>query len=348
MNLVDRRFRPPSRRPSMLLAAAAVLALCGLAVHRRSRQAERDFPPLGRFVTVRGVRLHYRDFGGEGPPLVLLHGNGTLAEEFDISGLVALARPRYRVIAFDRPGYGYSERPRGTVWTAQAQAELLHAALGALGILDPVVLGHSAGTQVAIAMGLRHPQSLRALVLASGYYFPTPRLELPFFSAPALPLLGTLMRHTVSPLLGRLMWPLMVRHLFAPSPVPEAFRRRFPVWMALRPSQLQATAAERALMVAGAAALSSGYRGLAVPAVLLSGDGDREVSPGWQTLRLHRRLPDSRLVQVHGAGHMVHHVAPAAVLAAVDAAMEMAGSSVPAVHRASAPRGAGAARAALA
>lgn len=335
MNLVDRRFRPASRRPSMLLAAAAALALCSLVVHRRSRQAERDFPPLGRFVTVQGVRLHYRDFGGDGPPLVLLHGNGTLAEEFDISGLVALARPRYRVIAFDRPGYGYSERPRGTVWTAQAQAELLHAALGELGILDPVVLGHSAGAQVAMAMGLRHPQSLRALVLACGYYFPTPRLELPFLSAPALPVLGTLMRHTVSPLLGRLMWPLMVRHLFAPSPVSEAFRRRFPVWMALRPSQLQATAAERALMVAGAAMLSGQYRGLAVPAVLICGDGDREVSPGWQTRRLHRRLPDSRLVQVAGAGHMVHHVAPAEMLAAVDAAMEMAGSSVPAVHRAS-------------
>lgn len=325
--------RPSARAPA-LAALAAGLALCALFVHRRARQAERDFPPLGRFVTVQGVRLHWRDFGGEGQPLVLLHGNGSLAEEFDISGLVALARPRYRVIAFDRPGYGHSERPADRRWTPQEQAELLHAALQQLGVADPVVLGHSWGAQVALALGLQHPESVRALVLLSGYYFPTPRLEVPFLAAPALPVIGTLMRHTVSPLLGRLLWPLLVRRIFAPAAVTPAFRARFPTWMSLRPSQLRASAAEAAMMIPAAVALGRRHRELTVPTVVMGGDADRIVHTGWQSVRLQRRLPDSRLALSRGTGHMVHHVAPAEVLAAIDAATAMAASAVPAVQRA--------------
>jgi hypothetical protein len=95
------------RALSLAVAAAAGLALCAAFVRHQTRRAERAFPPDGRFVTVDGVRLRYLEWG-DGPPLVLLHGNGMLADDFDISGVAAEAARRYRVIAFDRPGYGYS------------------------------------------------------------------------------------------------------------------------------------------------------------------------------------------------------------------------------------------------
>ena len=53
----------------------------------RTRQAEKRNPPLGQFVEVDGVRLHYVE-RGSGEPLVLLHGNGSMAQDFLISGLV--------------------------------------------------------------------------------------------------------------------------------------------------------------------------------------------------------------------------------------------------------------------
>src|SRR4051794_1696772 len=47
--------------------------------------------------------------------LVLLHGNGSMIQDFESSGLLAMAAKKYRVIAFDRPGFGHSERPRATI-----------------------------------------------------------------------------------------------------------------------------------------------------------------------------------------------------------------------------------------
>ena len=99
-----------------------------LFVQRRSIRAERAHPPLGRFITIDGRRLHYLD-EGDGPPLVLLHGLGSMVEDFVLSGLVREASKRYRVIAIDRPGYGHSARPRRLRFGAAAQAGLVRKAL---------------------------------------------------------------------------------------------------------------------------------------------------------------------------------------------------------------------------
>ena len=185
-----RTFDSDSRRPGLatvLLGAAAVLAACALVVRRQTHKAERDFPARGHFIEVDGLRLHYLQYGPEdaAQSVVLLHGNGTLGEEFDICGLAEKAAQRYRVIVFDRPGYGYSERPNDRAWRAQEQADLMHLALRRLGVRHPVVLGHSWGAHVALAMGIRQPDAVGALVLASGYYTPSLRFDVPLLSAPA-------------------------------------------------------------------------------------------------------------------------------------------------------------------
>src|SRR4051812_27222477 len=209
-----------------LLPAAGGAALLGgaaaVAVHRRVARAEREHRPLGRFITVEGVRLHYAEFG-EGPPLVLLHGLGSMVEDFLLSGLIREASSRYRVIAFDRPGYGHSERPRRFKYGPFAQARLIDAACRELNARRPVVFAHSWGTLVALAWALSRPGAIRSLALASGLYFPTPRVDAPLLMPPAFPLLGDLMAHTLSPLLGRAMWPAWLRLIFGPPPVPRHF-----------------------------------------------------------------------------------------------------------------------------
>jgi len=55
---------------------------------------------------------------------VLFHGNGTMIQDLTISGLVDLLARNNRVICFDRPGFGYSQRTRSRLWTATAQADL--------------------------------------------------------------------------------------------------------------------------------------------------------------------------------------------------------------------------------
>jgi pimeloyl-ACP methyl ester carboxylesterase len=177
-----------------------------IANHLLAKRAERRNPPSGHFIDVDGVRLHYLE-RGEGPPLVLLHGNGTMIEDFESSGLIDLAARRHRVIVFDRPGFGHSTRPRETLWTADEQAGLFHAALARLGVSRALVLGHSWGASVAVALALKHPQSVSGLVLASGYYYPSARVDSAIMSGPAVPLIGAILRYTLAPIVSRLMWP---------------------------------------------------------------------------------------------------------------------------------------------
>ena len=96
---------------------------------------------------------------------------------------------------------------------------------------------------MALALAVKYPQEVQALVLASGYYYPNARADVVILSPPAIPLIGDLLSHTISPLLSRLMWPLLLRKIFGPSPVPEKFKG-FPEEMAVRPSQIRASAAE--------------------------------------------------------------------------------------------------------
>ena len=298
--------------------AALALAATAAYVQRRSARAERAHPPLGRFITIDGVKLHYLE-EGDGPPLVLLHGLGSMVEDFVLSGLVREASKRYRVIAFDRPGYGHSERPRRLRFGAATQAELVRKALHRLDVHRPIVLGHSWGTLVAVALALDHPQVPRSLVLASGLYFPSARLDAPLLGLPAIPLVGDVLSHTLSPLAGRAMWPGWVKMIFAPAPIPAAFAA-FPTWLALRPGQLRAVAEDALATVGATLRAARRYRELTLPVVMVAGERDRYVSTRAHTARLHRLLPSSRLLLSPHSGHMVHHSDLPLVLSAVDSA----------------------------
>lgn len=308
---------------SLLLASAiATTALVAAAVFNRqtAKKAERDNPPKGKFLEVKGVRLHYVE-RGTGDPLVLLHGNGSMIEDFEASGLVNLAAKDYRVIVFDRPGFGHSDRPRNVVWTPGAQADLLRAALAQLGVSNAVVLGHSWGASVAVAMALKYPTFVRGLVLASGYYYPTARVDVLAMGIPAVPIVGDILSHTVSPLLSRLIWPLMMKKIFGPKSVPEKFDA-FPKEMALRPSQIRASAAEAALMIPDAIALDGQYKDLKMPIVIIAGAKDKLIDTDSQSARLHAEIPQSRFHKLAENGHMIQQTSMEQVMGAIEEVLD--------------------------
>ena len=318
---IGRQVARSISNPWVLAGGALVGALALSAVGNLllAQQAKRRNPAIGKFMTVNGVRLHYVD-RGKGEPIVMLHGNGSMIQDFDASGITDMAAEKCRVIVFDRVGFGHTGRPGGTIWTPEAQADLLEAALAKLEISRAVILGHSWGASLAVALALRHPQTVGSLVLASGYYYLTARPDFLAMSWPAVPVIGTLFRYTVAPLLGRLIWPLLMRKIFGPAPTPKKFDR-FPKAMALRPSQMRASAAESALLIPAAEAFCEQYRNLRTPVVIVAGSADRLVNTDEQSVRLHRELPHSTLHVVPGAGHMVHQTAPDVVLATIHEAM---------------------------
>ncbi len=314
--------RSPNWQKGALLAAIGLVA-SALYVRSKTRQAEREHPPQGKFIEVDGVRLHYLE-RGEGPVVVMLHGNAVYSVDFQASGLLDQAAEHYRVIAFDRPGYGYSERPRTRLWTADSQARLLCKALQEMGVDSAIVLGHSWGALVAVSMGLQSPELVRGLVLLGGYYYPNLRVDAPAVSPLALPVLGDLLRYTISPIQGRLALPLMAKTMFSPRPVPARFSE-VPPWMMLRPVQLRASAADAALMIPSAMTLSKRYARLQVPSVVIAGTQDAVVDFTDHSERLHDGIGHSELHLEPGVGHMTHYAHPGKVLSVIDAIASQTG-----------------------
>ena len=134
--------------------------------------------------------------------------------------------------------------------------------------------------------------------------------------APALPLIGDILSHTLSPLISRAIWPLMMAKIFGPRSVPKKFET-FPKEMALRPSQIRASAAESALMIPGAFNLRNQYADLKMPVVIIAGEQDRLIDIDAQSARLHSNVSQSRFHRVPGNGHMIQQTATDQVMSAI-------------------------------
>ncbi len=311
-----------------LLACLVLLIALAVLNYVLARRTERKHPPAGSFMEVDGVRLHYSD-RGSGPPVLLLHGNAVTGDDYDTSGVAELLLRDHRVIIFDRPGFGYSERPRFRFWMAPEQADLLHKAVLQLGVVRPVVVGHSWGTLVALAYAARFPSDAAGLVLLSGYYFPTLRLDSLLVAGGAVPVLGDVLRYTISPVFGWLTMPLTKRMMFAPASMTDRFQAEYSTGMALRPSQIRATVVDGALMMPSAAGLRARYQDLRMPVTIIAGAGDMVVSFR-HAERLHDAIPGSELQVVPGIGHMVHHVATVEVARAIADVSSRSGQAAPA------------------
>ncbi len=322
---MDREIRPQAVRSPIPFGwttrtAAVVLGPTALFNNWRARQAERDHPPVGSFLEIDGVRLHYIE-RGKGPALVLLHGNGAMIQDFAISGILDRLAQRFRVIAIDRPGFGHTNRPRPRLWTAPMQAELVHKALVRLDVEQAIVLGHSWGTMVALSLALDYPADVRSLVLLAGYYFPTVRADVLAFSIPAALVIGDLVDWTIMPIIGWAVRSLVFRRLFAPAPVSPRFNAEFPTELALRPSQIKASAIDTELMTVSAAAIAGRYGELEMPIVIMAGTHDRIVDFERQSQRLAQAVPNAFLIPFGDVGHMLHHDIPDKVVEAVELAL---------------------------
>jgi pimeloyl-ACP methyl ester carboxylesterase len=302
------------------IGAAALAALGSAAwVEHRARLAQRRHHAPHRLMYVNGVRLHYQ-LVGEGPAVLLVHGNLVHGADFEASGLLDRLAMKHQVLVIDRPGFGHSDRPRDRPWTPAMQARLLHQAVSTLGLQRVVVVGHSLGAQVALAMALQNPASVDGLVLVGGYYWPRLRLDRWLAAPAAMPVLGDVLRYTTSAWTARATLGPAVRSMFHPHPVPERFHELLPREMLLRPLQQRAAAEDATHLVAQARALVKQYASLQMPVTLIAGAKDGIVSAK-QSRWLHAGLPHSRLHILDGVGHMAHYQAHDTIEAGVQRAL---------------------------
>ena len=296
---------------TVLFVSGAVI----LITHLLGWFAELTHRPVGQFVAIDGLRLHYLR-KGSGQPVVFLHGNDGLLQDFMVS-VIDRAAKGYQAIAMDRPGHGYSERPWFEVATAEVQARIIHKALQKLGIKKPILVGHSWSGALVLAYALRYPDDLNGIVLLSGVAYDNPRLK-PKTSDFLLQL----------PIIGDLLAPLYaiserreltqtLEEAFAPGQAPGWYVDTCASLM-LRPDQIKAYAQDQVTIRGTVRALSPHYQELRLPMVIVTGDQDKNVPPEQHAYLLSSAVAQADLVVLPGAGHYIELTRPRVVMDAID------------------------------
>lgn len=254
---------------------------------------------------------------GSGGDVLLLHGALTTHHDWLAGPADALAEGA-RVTAIDRPGHGLSRRPR-FVGTPRDQAAQIAGALDRLDVGPSVLVGHSFGALVALALAERFPERVTGLVLVAPLTFPEPRLLEHGLIAPrSMPLIGPLISR-----FGRrsgfdraaIEWIQAV--MFSPAPVPDEWKRTFPFEQVLDPDILVHEGEDAASMLPLSPAGTIDLGPVVALVHVLVGTDDRVVEQERQGKALVRLLRNGRLTEVEGAGHMLHHSHPDLVLSAV-------------------------------
>ncbi len=314
------------------LMGAMVMGLAGCTfvgqkAERREAQSLKTWPPVGQFVEVDGRQVH-AFVTGSGPDLVLIHGASGNVRDFTFD-FVDRVKDRYRVIVFDRPGLGYTDRATdaegafsNTAETPAQQAAMLHAAAQKLGVEDEIVLGHSFGGAVAMAWGLNHDPA--ALVVVSG-------ATIPWEGG-----LGLQYRLLGSSVGGAVVAPLAtafvnkdtvaktIEGIFAPNPVPAGYVDYIGSGLTLTRTAIRANARQVNTLHAQLLDMAPRYETITIPVEILHGRADDTVPPHVHAEPLNNLLPNSNLVLVDNLGHMPHHAAPDYVVAAIERAAKRA------------------------
>ncbi|MEM7525047.1 MAG: alpha/beta hydrolase, partial [Pseudomonadota bacterium] len=160
------------RRTFIAGGGAGVLTACATANPTPSDAAEAAFPPIGEIFGAPGRTVHATDDGrGDGPPVIMIHGASGNVRDWTFDIVPRLSAKR-RVIAMDRPGFGYSERTGEDGWRPTLQAAQLRDAAREMGAEKPIIVGHSWGAAVALAWALETPEDVTGVVAVSGVTTP--------------------------------------------------------------------------------------------------------------------------------------------------------------------------------
>jgi pimeloyl-ACP methyl ester carboxylesterase len=290
---------------ALVLVIASLLVMTALCAFLAARAA----PPQGRFVTIDGQRLHIVDVG-DGPVLFLIHGLTGNIRHFSHS-LIERLGGQFRVIAVDRPGSGYSRRAPGASARVRAQAATLAKLIRALELGRPLVVGHSLGGGVALALALDAPDCVGGLALLAPCTHP--------MSAPpalfrglvvASPLARKIIAWTLAAPMGLLQMRKGVRAAFAPSPAPRDFGTRGGGLLMLRPSNYIAASEDLVAANRDLRDMVALYPGLSIPAGVLYARNDALLDFSAHGVALKEELPALELELHDDGGHMLPITTP--------------------------------------
>ena len=295
---------------TLILIVALIVAGLVLFAANTARKVEAAVPPCGQFIDIDGQRLHYVDTGGTGPAIVMIHGLGGTLWNYTYA-LVDKLSGEFRVIAVDRPGSGYSARPDGAPAKLSAQANTLAKFTRALGLKQPLLVGHSLGGALSLAIALDHPDCAGALALIAPLTQAQDDVPEPFQGLDInSPVLRKIIAWTLAIPLSIRNAPALLKIVFGPDAVPADFPTRGAGLLSLRPKSFYNTSSDLVAVNEDLPGMMKRYGGLSIPLGMLFAKGDLILDYRRQGEAMKQQCPALDLVLMDEHGHMLPVTAP--------------------------------------
>jgi pimeloyl-ACP methyl ester carboxylesterase len=261
------------------------------------------------FVQRNEHRIYVRDYPGEEPAIVLMHGFPDNLHLYD--RLIPQLSPPRRVVAFDFLGWGASDKPAGYAYTASNQAGDLDAVLAQLRLQQVVLVAHDASGPPAIDWALDRPECIERLVLLNTYYCAMPRLRPPeaiwLFSTPIVRTIARPVSAMFDHWVFRRMYQWQVGRFFRDEEVRNRFLpllyEQFDTVPSARPAFFRLNEDLLPTIRSRTRKLSK-LREFRRPVRIIFGDSDPYLNAG-VARRFHDLFPGSELFLVAGARHFV-------------------------------------------
>jgi pimeloyl-ACP methyl ester carboxylesterase len=222
--------------------------------------------------------------------------------------LVDLLTDEFRVIAIDRPGCGYSTGAPGASARLTAQGDLIAKFINAMGLERPLVVGHSFGGAISLAIALDHPECAGGLALIAPLTHPPARVPTPFR---ALIIQSSWRRKIVA---WTMAAPAAIRRgeetlaiVFGPDKPPADFATKGGGLLVLRPKSF--IGASEDVIAMDLPKMIERYSSLTVPIAILFGTDDGILDHGSNGAAMQEKVPGLTLELVPG-GHMLPITAP--------------------------------------
>jgi len=254
-------------------------------------------------------RIYVRDYPGEEPPLVLMHGFPDNLHLYD--RLFPYLSPPRRVITFDFLGWGASDKPSGYPYTAANQVGDLDAVINQRGLGQVTLVAHDASGPPAIDWALDRSARVAGLVLLNTYYCDMPTLRAPeaiwLFSTPVVRNIARPVSALFGHFIFRRMYQWQVGKFFRDAEVRNQFLpllyQQFDVTPSARPAFLRLNEDLLPTIRAGTKMIPK-LREFRRPVRIIFGDADPYLNKG-VAQRFHELFPGSELFLVPGARHFV-------------------------------------------